>query len=250
MGDLLARTPWRNRHRAQPAHRSLPCEPTAVDASQAPAPPGRHTRTAPQTAHPCPASTPPAVDETRNHIRIALAGTFFSGVIGPLRRRRRVIKHPLPQSVVPFTDVERSSPTSLMSSGCSPAGAFRPNRVNALTCVQWRAAIRAATILRAVGRSEGHARVPCHSGAPSPPDQPNALRAHLAPGATWLQGLAPALNKRSIPTVAASCRWHHAQVRRLLARLPIKLGPVIDLARPSGLDPRDALSDAGAGLRA
>jgi hypothetical protein len=38
-----------------------------------------------------------------------------------------------------------------------------------------------------------------------------------AAGAT--RGIASALNKRGIPTVAGSGRWYHTQVGRLLARL-------------------------------
>jgi hypothetical protein len=40
-----------------------------------------------------------------------------------------------------------------------------------------------------------------------------------AAGATSLRGIASALNKRGIPTVAGSGRWYHTQVGRLLARL-------------------------------
>jgi hypothetical protein len=40
-----------------------------------------------------------------------------------------------------------------------------------------------------------------------------------ATGVTSLRGIAAALNERGIPTVAGSGRWHHVQVRRLLARL-------------------------------
>jgi hypothetical protein len=40
-----------------------------------------------------------------------------------------------------------------------------------------------------------------------------------AAGVTSLRGLAAALDERGIPT-AAGGRWHHSQVRRLLARLP------------------------------
>jgi hypothetical protein len=41
-----------------------------------------------------------------------------------------------------------------------------------------------------------------------------------ASGVTSLRGIAKALNERRIPTVAGSGRWYHAQVRRLLARMP------------------------------
>jgi Recombinase len=37
---------------------------------------------------------------------------------------------------------------------------------------------------------------------------------------TSLRAIAKALNERGIPTVAGSGRWYHAQVGRLLARLP------------------------------
>jgi hypothetical protein len=40
-----------------------------------------------------------------------------------------------------------------------------------------------------------------------------------AAGVTSLRGIAAALDERGIPT-AAGGRWHHSQVRRLLARLP------------------------------
>jgi hypothetical protein len=40
-----------------------------------------------------------------------------------------------------------------------------------------------------------------------------------AAGVTSLRGIATALNKQRIPTVAGSGRWYHAQVGRLLARL-------------------------------
>jgi len=40
-----------------------------------------------------------------------------------------------------------------------------------------------------------------------------------ASGVTSLRSIAKALNERRIPT-AAGGRWHHTQVRRLLARLP------------------------------
>ena len=40
-----------------------------------------------------------------------------------------------------------------------------------------------------------------------------------AAGVTSLRGIAKALNKRGIPTVAGSGPWYHTQVARLLARL-------------------------------
>jgi hypothetical protein len=41
-----------------------------------------------------------------------------------------------------------------------------------------------------------------------------------AAGVTSLRSIAAALSERGIPTVAGSGRWHHAQVRRVPARLP------------------------------
>jgi hypothetical protein len=41
-----------------------------------------------------------------------------------------------------------------------------------------------------------------------------------AAGVTSLRGIAAALNERGMPTAAGSGHWHHAQVGRVLARLP------------------------------
>jgi Recombinase len=56
----------------------------------------------------------------------------------------------------------------------------------------------------------------------------NKRAADLAPiiaelravGITSFNGIAGALNERGIPTTRGSGRWYHAQVRRMLARLP------------------------------
>jgi hypothetical protein len=56
----------------------------------------------------------------------------------------------------------------------------------------------------------------------------NRAAADLAPiiaelraaGITSLTGITEALNERGIPTARGSGPWYHAQVRRLLARLP------------------------------
>jgi hypothetical protein len=49
-----------------------------------------------------------------------------------------------------------------------------------------------------------------------------------AAGITSLTGIAAALEERGVPTARGSGPWYHAQVRRLLARLPARGGNAHD----------------------
>jgi hypothetical protein len=77
-----------------------------------------------------------------------------------------------------------------------------------------------------LGGAKGHAEKPVSNEARR--GRANQKAADLAPiiaelraaGVTSFTGIAAALNARGIPTASGSGRWYHAQVRRLLARLP------------------------------
>jgi hypothetical protein len=87
---------------------------------------------------------------------------------------------------------------------------------------------RGAMLPGAVRRGESHAEEPLPPGGTPrrPRGSSGACRRECGRpsphrgGVTSLRGIAKALNERGIPTVAGSDRWHHAQVRRLLARMP------------------------------